>query len=69
MSRRTRGRRNRGVGLKRVLHVVRARPNFMKVAPIVREMAKYPQEFEQVLVHTEPYYDDKSKVLREDEGN
>ena len=55
--------------MKRVLHVVRARPNFMKVAPIVREMAKYPQEFEQVLVHTEPYYDDRSKVLREDEGN
>ena len=24
----------------------------MKVAPIMREMAKYPQEFEQILVHT-----------------
>jgi UDP-N-acetylglucosamine 2-epimerase (non-hydrolysing) len=36
----------------KVLHVVGARPNFMKAAPIMREMAKYPQEFEQLLVHT-----------------
>jgi len=37
--------------LKRILHVVGARPNFMKIAPIMREMAKYPAEFEQILVH------------------
>ena len=43
--------------LKRILHVVGARPNFMKMAPIVREMAKYPAEFEQVLVHTGQHYD------------
>lgn len=43
--------------MKRILHVVGARPNFMKVAPIIREMAKYPGEFEQMLVHTGQHYD------------
>jgi UDP-N-acetylglucosamine 2-epimerase (non-hydrolysing) len=50
----------------KILHVVGARPNFMKVAPPPvppnfggpggREMAKYPQEFEQLLVHTGQHY-------------
>jgi UDP-N-acetylglucosamine 2-epimerase (non-hydrolysing) len=36
----------------------------MKIAPIVREMAKYPQEFAQTLVHTGQHYDDNmSKVF------
>jgi len=49
--------------LMKTLHVVGARPNFMKVAPITREMAaedgrrtsraRHPQEFEQILVHTQ----------------
>jgi len=43
--------------LKRVLHVVGARPNFMKMAPIIHEMARYPNEFEQILVHTGQHYD------------
>lgn len=43
--------------MKRILHVVGARPNFMKVAPIMREMAKYPDAFEQILVHTGQHYD------------
>ena len=37
--------------------VVGARPNFMKVAPIMREMARYPDAFEQRLVHTGQHYD------------
>ena len=37
--------------------VVGARPNFMKVAPIIREMARYPDAFEQRLVHTGQHYD------------
>ncbi len=57
----------------KLLHVVGARPNFMKIAPIasagpfdklrtelstgMREMAKYPAEFEQILVHTGQHYD------------
>lgn len=43
--------------LKRILHVVGARPNFMKIAPIMREMAKYPDSLEQILVHTGQHYD------------
>jgi len=50
--------------VKRILHVVGARPNYMKIAPIVREMAKFPQEFAQTLVHTGQHYDDNmSKVF------
>jgi hypothetical protein len=43
--------------LKRILHVVGARPNFMKIAPIIHEMARRPDEFEQILVHTGQHYD------------
>jgi UDP-N-acetylglucosamine 2-epimerase (non-hydrolysing) len=42
----------------RVLHVVGARPNFMKAAPIMRELGSRPEEFEQQLVHTGQHYDD-----------
>lgn len=41
----------------KVLHVVGARPNFMKVAPLMKELAKSPAEFTQVLVHTGQHYD------------
>ncbi len=41
----------------KVLHVAGARPNFMKVAPIIHEMNGYPEVFEQVLVHTGQHYD------------
>src|SRR5437764_11185828 len=40
----------------RILHVVGARPNFMKVAPVFRALAKRPN-VEQVLVHTGQHYD------------
>jgi UDP-N-acetylglucosamine 2-epimerase (non-hydrolysing) len=53
----------------RILHVVGARPNFMKVAPVMHEMAKYPQEFEQILVHTGQHYDTlMSRVFFEELG-
>src|SRR5581483_1011376 len=39
----------------RVLHVVGARPNFMKAAPVYRAVAR--AGFEQVLVHTGQHYD------------
>lgn len=39
------------------MHIVGARPNFMKVAPIMREMRKYPNKFTQILVHTGQHYD------------
>jgi UDP-N-acetylglucosamine 2-epimerase (non-hydrolysing) len=41
----------------KVLHVVGARPNFMKVAPIMRAMAARPDAFAQHLVHTGQHYD------------
>jgi UDP-N-acetylglucosamine 2-epimerase (non-hydrolysing) len=41
----------------KIMHVVGARPNFMKVAPIMKVMAEYPHSFEQVLVHTGQHYD------------
>ena len=41
----------------RILHVVGARPNFMKAAPIIREMAHFPDEFQQLLLHTGQHYE------------
>jgi UDP-N-acetylglucosamine 2-epimerase (non-hydrolysing) len=50
----------------RVLHVVGARPNFMKIAPIMRAMTDRG-EFEQTLVHTGQHYDDNmSRAFFED---
>ncbi|MEJ5363553.1 MAG: UDP-N-acetylglucosamine 2-epimerase [Desulfosoma sp.] len=42
---------------QRFLHVVGARPNFMKIAPTMHEMAQHPETFEQVLVHTGRHYE------------
>jgi UDP-N-acetylglucosamine 2-epimerase (non-hydrolysing) len=41
----------------KILHVVGARPNFMKVAPVMRAMAARAGRFEQRLVHTGQHYD------------
>lgn len=50
----------------KVIHVVGARPNFMKVAPLAVEMAQYPDIFYQILVHTGQHYDDNmSKIFFE----
>jgi UDP-N-acetylglucosamine 2-epimerase (non-hydrolysing) len=51
----------------RVLHVVGARPNFMKVAPIVRAMEGREGAFEQVLVHTGQHYDENMSASFFDE--
>jgi UDP-N-acetylglucosamine 2-epimerase (non-hydrolysing) len=40
----------------KVLNVVGARPNFMKIAPIVEEMSRVP-EIHGILVHTGQHYD------------
>ena len=39
-----------------ILHVVGARPNFMKVAPVMAALTDRPK-FSQVLVHTGQHYD------------
>lgn len=41
----------------KVIHVVGARPNFMKAAPIMQEMGRFPGDFTQLLVHTGQHYD------------
>jgi len=52
----------------KILHVVGARPNFMKVAPILAQLKKRPS-VEQVLVHTGQHYDAKmSDVFFQDLG-
>ena len=40
----------------KILSVVGTRPNFIKIAPLAREMSKHP-EIRQVLVHTGQHYD------------
>jgi UDP-N-acetylglucosamine 2-epimerase (non-hydrolysing) len=37
--------------------IVGARPNFIKIAPIMKEMARFPKQFDPVLVHTGQHYD------------
>lgn len=41
----------------KVINVVGARPNFMKVAPIVEEMKRREREFAPLIVHTGQHYD------------
>ena len=41
----------------KVLNIVGARPNFMKVAPIHAEMKRRPSEFAPMIVHTGQHYD------------
>jgi UDP-N-acetylglucosamine 2-epimerase (non-hydrolysing) len=41
----------------KVINVVGARPNFMKVAPVVEAMRLRPREFQSLVVHTGQHYD------------
>ena len=41
----------------RVLAIAGARPNFMKIAPLMHEFARRPERFEPILVHTGQHYD------------
>jgi len=53
----------------KILHVVGARPNFMKIAPIMHAMSRYPDRLAQILVHTGQHYDDEmSQVFFDDLG-
>jgi UDP-N-acetylglucosamine 2-epimerase (non-hydrolysing) len=51
----------------KVIHVVGARPNFMKVAPVMRAMAARDRRFEQRLVHTGQHYDEAMSQVFFDE--
>ena len=41
----------------KILNIVGARPNFMKIAPIQREMRRRENEFQPLIVHTGQHYD------------
>jgi UDP-N-acetylglucosamine 2-epimerase (non-hydrolysing) len=50
----------------KILNVVGARPNFMKIAPIIEEMRKYPS-LHPIIVHTGQHYDyEMSKIFFKD---
>ena len=46
-----------GEAARRVLYVVGARPNFVKMAPVVREMRRLAPWIEHIIVHTGQHYD------------
>jgi len=46
----------------KIVNVVGARPNFMKIAPLIAEYAKYP-DIDPILVHTGQHYDEKMSDL------
>ena len=51
----------------KILSVVGTRPNFMKVAPLVKEFGKY--DIEHILIHTGQHYDkEMSKLFFDDLG-
>ncbi len=51
----------------KIINVVGTRPNFMKIAPILRQMRKYAAAFQPILIHTGQHYDyEMSKVFFKD---
>lgn len=53
----------------KIINVVGARPNFMKMAPIIEAMNRFPERIQHLLVHTGQHYDEKmSKSFFEDLG-
>lgn len=53
----------------RVALIVGARPNFMKAAPLMRQLQSRPQHFEPLLIHTGQHYDHKLSQVFFDELN
>ena len=53
----------------KIINVVGARPNFMKMAPLIEAMNRYPEQIEHLLVHTGQHYDRKmSQAFFDDLG-
>ena len=56
-------------GRMKIINVVGARPNFMKMAPIIEAMDRFPDRIDHLLVHTGQHYDRRmSKSFFEDLG-
>ncbi len=53
----------------RVTNVVGARPNFIKIAPIMKEMVHRTEDFHPRLVHTVQHYDREMSAAFFDEPN
>jgi UDP-N-acetylglucosamine 2-epimerase (non-hydrolysing) len=55
--------------MKKIISVVGARPNFMKIAPIHFEFARYKNKVRHLICHTGQHYDEKmSKVFFDELG-
>ena len=53
----------------KIFNIVGARPNFMKMAPIIEALNEHPEFFEHLLVHTGQHYDQRmSKAFFDDLG-
>jgi len=53
----------------KIINVVGARPNFMKIAPIIEAMDRYSDRIDNMLVHTGQHYDERmSKAFFNDLG-
>lgn len=51
----------------KIMHIAGARPNFMKVDPVMRALQQYPDQFDQLLVHTGQHYDENLSRIFFDE--
>ncbi|MEZ4600307.1 MAG: UDP-N-acetylglucosamine 2-epimerase (non-hydrolyzing) [Syntrophotaleaceae bacterium] len=43
----------------KIINIVGARPNFMKMAPIIEALNRHPTQFQHLLVHTGQHYDER----------
>jgi UDP-N-acetylglucosamine 2-epimerase (non-hydrolysing) len=44
--------------MRKILNIVGARPNFMKMAPLITAIQRRPRDAQQILVHTGQHYDE-----------
>jgi UDP-N-acetylglucosamine 2-epimerase (non-hydrolysing) len=52
---------------RRIASIAGARPNFMKIAPVVAALSRRPERFDPVLIHTGQHYDEKLSQIFFDE--